>query len=121
MADPRACETLRDGLSRGGHAPAVSPDDPEGDHRIAPTCLAAAARQPLACLLDTPDWTRNRMGESAVVRIRTADHPINSRGLYRTELRRLATRYKGGPQIVSQPHRSGESSRTVQGGREQSY
>ncbi len=29
---------------------------------------------------------------SAVVRIRTGDHPVNSRGLYQTELRRLASR-----------------------------
>src|ERR671931_874352 len=42
----------------------------------------------------------------AVVRIRTADHPINSRGLYRTELRRPARPYKRAAQIVSQP-RSG--------------
>src|ERR671931_270716 len=39
----------------------------------------------------------------AVVRIRTADHPINSRGLYRTELRRPARPYKRAAQIVSQP------------------
>jgi hypothetical protein len=48
-------------------------------------------------------------GESAVVRIRTADHPINSRGLYQTELRRLARPYKRAAQIVSEtqsPHRA---------------
>src|SRR2546428_5338017 len=75
-----------------------------------------------------PSSARFRVGShgvererSAVVRIRTADHPINSRGLYRTELRRLATRYKGGPQIVSQPNRSEESPRTVEGPRGESY
>ena len=46
--------------------------------------------------------TSRSYGESAVVRIRTADHPINSRGLYRTELRRPACPYRRGVQIVSQ-------------------
>src|SRR5947207_11744164 len=44
---------------------------------------------------------RNLKVESAVVRIRTADHPINSRGLYRTELRRPARPYRRGTQIDS--------------------
>jgi len=47
--------TLRDGLSREGYAPAVSLDDPQYDHRVVPTCLAAALRQPLAYLLGTFD------------------------------------------------------------------
>ena len=50
--------TLRDGLSRGEHAPEVSPDETQYDHRIVPTCLAAVLRQPLARLLGTFDGLR---------------------------------------------------------------
>src|SRR5438132_8317442 len=53
---------------------------------------------------------RNLQVESAVVRIRTADHPINSRGLYRTELRRPGRPYKRGTQIVSATKNTGTKS-----------
>lgn len=54
----------------------------------------------------------NCEGGDAVVRIRTADHPINSRGLYRTELRRPARPYKRAAQIVSQPRTERQTGRS---------
>src|SRR5207244_5923931 len=56
---------------------------------------------------------RNLQVESAVVRIRTADHPINSRGLYRTELRRPGPPYKRGTQIVSSAENEGTNTFTA--------